>query len=145
MTGADRRTERQARGERGANLVEAALCIPLLLLVLVGIVDLGGAFHTYIAVVAGAREGARYVSGQETGDAACMQSVRDRVAAEAATSRVNLVGAPPAGLGAVITIEWPEGQGPGPEGRGGVHVPAYPTVLGLGPFPMGYAVSFRVR
>jgi Flp pilus assembly protein TadG len=48
--------------ERGANLVEFALVLPLLLLMLVGVADLGRAFTTYIAITNAAREGARYAS-----------------------------------------------------------------------------------
>ena len=50
------------KSERGANLVEFALVIPLLLLMLVGVADLGRAFQTYIAITNAAREGARYAS-----------------------------------------------------------------------------------
>jgi len=45
--------------ERGANLVEFALVLPLLLLMLVGIADLGRAFTAYIRVTNAAREAAR--------------------------------------------------------------------------------------
>ncbi len=48
--------------ERGANLIEAALILPLLLLLIGGIVDFGGAFNRYIAITNAAREGARYGS-----------------------------------------------------------------------------------
>ena len=47
------------RGERGANLVELAILIPLLLLLLIGVADLGRAFYGKIAVTNAAREGAR--------------------------------------------------------------------------------------
>jgi Flp pilus assembly protein TadG len=47
------------RGEQGANLVEAALVIPLLILILAGIVDLGRTFYNYISIANAAREGAR--------------------------------------------------------------------------------------
>jgi Flp pilus assembly protein TadG len=48
--------------ERGAELVEAALVIPLLLIMLAIVVDLGRAYFTYIAVIDAAREGARTMS-----------------------------------------------------------------------------------
>lgn len=47
-------------GERGANLVEMALMAPLLILLVVGVIDLGRAFFSYIAITNSAREGARY-------------------------------------------------------------------------------------
>ena len=50
------------RQERGANLVEMALVLPLLALFLVAILDFGRAFNNYIIVTNAAREGARYAS-----------------------------------------------------------------------------------
>jgi hypothetical protein len=49
--------------ERGANLVEAAFVIPVLLLLLACVVDLGRAYFTYITIIDAAREGARYGAG----------------------------------------------------------------------------------
>jgi Flp pilus assembly protein TadG len=48
------------RSERGQSLVELALVLPLLILLLSGMVDLGRAFYGYISITNGAREGARY-------------------------------------------------------------------------------------
>ncbi len=45
--------------ERGAALVEFALCLPLLLVVIAGIVDFGFAFQRYEVITNAAREGAR--------------------------------------------------------------------------------------
>jgi Flp pilus assembly protein TadG len=49
-------------GRRGANLLEMALVTFLLIVLLVGIVDLGRVFYTYIIITNAAREGARYAS-----------------------------------------------------------------------------------
>jgi len=62
------------RSERGANLVEAALVIPLLVLILVIAGDLGRAFFTYIALVDGAREGARYGAAIQNATAMCARA-----------------------------------------------------------------------
>ena len=48
------------RSERGQSLVELALVMPLLILLLAGMADLGRAFYGYISITNGAREGARY-------------------------------------------------------------------------------------
>jgi len=48
------------RQERGTNLVETALVLPVLLLLLAGVVDVGRAFGDYIILTGAAREGARY-------------------------------------------------------------------------------------
>ncbi len=46
--------------ERGSNLVEAAIVLPVLLLLLAGVADFGRAFRVYIVLTAATREGARY-------------------------------------------------------------------------------------
>jgi Flp pilus assembly protein TadG len=48
------------RSQRGANLVEAALVLPLLILLTFGIIELGHAYSVYQTITNGAREGARY-------------------------------------------------------------------------------------
>lgn len=50
------------RRQKGQSLVEAALILPILLLLLVGVVDLGRAMSTKIALTNASREGARYAS-----------------------------------------------------------------------------------
>ncbi|MGC8780015.1 MAG: TadE/TadG family type IV pilus assembly protein [Anaerolineae bacterium] len=50
------------RAERGSNLVETAFVLPVLLLLLAGVADLGRAFHDYIVLTAAAREGAYFAA-----------------------------------------------------------------------------------
>ena len=50
---------RRSRSERGAVLIEAAVALPLLLLVVLGIVDFGLLFQRYEVLTNAAREGAR--------------------------------------------------------------------------------------
>lgn len=50
------------RTEKGASLVEMALVLPLLVLILAGVADLGRAFHDYIVIYNASREGARVAS-----------------------------------------------------------------------------------
>jgi Flp pilus assembly protein TadG len=50
---------RRLRSERGAELIEFALVLPLLLLVMMGIVDFGFLFQRYEVLTNAAREGAR--------------------------------------------------------------------------------------
>ncbi len=49
-------------GDAGQSLVEVALALPLLLLILVGLADLGRAFYYTTAVASAARQGAAYVA-----------------------------------------------------------------------------------
>ena len=48
------------RGSQGQSLVEFALLIPILALILVGVFDLGRAFHALITIRNAGREAARY-------------------------------------------------------------------------------------
>jgi Flp pilus assembly protein TadG len=49
----------RVRGERGSQLIEFSLVLPLLLLVMLGIVDFGFLFQRYEVLTNAAREGAR--------------------------------------------------------------------------------------
>ena len=51
---------RPCRAQRGVSTVEAACMLPFLLLLLLGVVDLGQAFHLAIEVSSAARAGAQY-------------------------------------------------------------------------------------
>lgn len=53
---------RGRRGARGAELVEFAFILPLLLFVVLGIIDFGFLFHDYEVVTNAAREGSRLKS-----------------------------------------------------------------------------------
>jgi Flp pilus assembly protein TadG len=68
------------RSECGAALVEFAIVLPVLLLLVFGIIDLGRLLYTYNNLTSAVREGARLAAVQQdptTG--ASQQAVRDRV------------------------------------------------------------------
>lgn len=48
-----------ARQEAGANVLEMAFVAMFIFILIAGIVDLGGAYHSYIIAINGSREGAR--------------------------------------------------------------------------------------
>lgn len=54
------RKQESFQRERGQDLIEFALVLPLLFIFLFGALDLGRAFFSYIAITNAAREGARY-------------------------------------------------------------------------------------
>jgi len=54
-----RRKGTRGRSERGQSLVELALTLPVLLLLLVGLVEVGNALNAYLTVVDAGRDGAR--------------------------------------------------------------------------------------
>ena len=67
------------RSERGAELVEFALVLPLLLVLIGGIVDFGFLFQRYEVVTNAAREGARLASLAGYTDAAARTRVREYI------------------------------------------------------------------
>jgi Flp pilus assembly protein TadG len=72
-----RQSAGSGRGERGAALVEFALCLPLLLVIIAGIVDFGFVFQRYEVLTNAAREGARLATlPQYNGD---LTLIRGRV------------------------------------------------------------------
>jgi len=52
-------SERVLKREQGQDLVELALLLPLLLIIMVIVLDMGRAFNTYMVLTNAAREGAR--------------------------------------------------------------------------------------
>lgn len=48
--------------QKGQSLVEVAIAMPLLILILMGILDLGRAYFTYVALADAAAEGAQYAA-----------------------------------------------------------------------------------
>lgn len=65
------------RSERGTELVEAALTIPLLLLVAVGIFEFGRAYQTWQVLTNAAREGARVAVLPSSSDETVRTRARD--------------------------------------------------------------------
>lgn len=53
---------RRSNGQRGQDMVEFALLLPLLLLIFFGVIDLGRILHASINITNAARAGARYGS-----------------------------------------------------------------------------------
>jgi len=100
------------RSERGAELIEFALVLPLLLLVLLGIIDFGFLFQRYEVLSNATREGARMavLSGYTDAD------VRSRVCAFLVSGGIPTAGCPgstptnPAVTVTNDTIAMPSGQ-----------------------------------
>ncbi len=88
------------RSEDGAQLVEFALVLPMLLLVVLGIAEFGFIFQRYEVMTNAAREGARIavLPGYSTAD------VRARVAAYVTAGRVPTTGTNPAVAVADVSI-----------------------------------------
>lgn len=59
-------TEDTENAPKGQSLVELALTLPVLVLILVGVLDLGRLYMGYVALTNAAREGARYAIDHPT-------------------------------------------------------------------------------
>lgn len=68
---------------RGQSLVELALVLPLLLMILVGVLDLGRAYYAYMGVINAAREGARFAATAPPRNTSTQQAIVTRADAEA--------------------------------------------------------------
>ena len=70
-------TRRTPRSERGAALLEAAITIPILLLIAVGIFEFGRAYQTWQVLTNAAREGARVAVLPNTSVSAVQDRARE--------------------------------------------------------------------
>jgi Flp pilus assembly protein TadG len=93
--------------EKGAELIEFALVLPLLLLVMVGIMDFGLLFQRYETVTNAAREGARVAVLPGYGQADVQARVTQYLAAAGLTATPTFAYTAPQALsvgGACVTI-----------------------------------------
>jgi len=69
------------KNEKGQSLVEVALAMPLLIIIMMGILDLGRAYLTYIALSDAAAEGAAYAAIHPSDQAQAIARARPIAAA----------------------------------------------------------------
>jgi Flp pilus assembly protein TadG len=96
-----RALRRAAAGERGAVLVEAAVVLPLPVLTLVGILEVGLLYSSHSTNTAASRSGARVAATEysEAGRAADAQALAsERIATEVAATLTALRSAEPIGM-----------------------------------------------
>jgi Flp pilus assembly protein TadG len=108
------RTFSRRRGERGAALLEAAITVPIILLIAVGIFEFGRAYQTWQVLTNAAREGARLAVINGSTDADVVTRVRNYMSAgqleNAATATVTVdrgVALTGADTASQITINYP--------------------------------------
>lgn len=83
------------RCEEGNSFVELALVLPVLLFLLLGMVDFGLSYNTYITLSNGAREGARWISTNRSNPAGARNRVLTEVArADLTASDVTITFSP---------------------------------------------------
>jgi Flp pilus assembly protein TadG len=103
------------KNERGAALLEAAVTIPLILMVAVGIFEFGRAYQTWQVVTNAAREGARVAVINGMTDDQVREAVRNYMTVgrleHAATAPIDVVRNTPLGAGSwtgsSITVNYP--------------------------------------
>jgi Flp pilus assembly protein TadG len=84
-----RRGIRRLGNDKGANLVEAAIVTPLLLLLTLGIVDFAAMFYAYLALEHGVGQATRFaITGQSVGGMGRAESVKQKM--REATPTLNL-------------------------------------------------------
>jgi len=101
MTTATHRTDRISNN-RGQELIELAILLPLLLLISFGVLDLGRLYHAAITIANAAREGARYGTFYPSD----MSGIIAAAEAEAQASSIDL-------STSLINVSCPEGCGSG--------------------------------
>jgi hypothetical protein len=127
---------RRIRSERGAELIEFALVLPLLLFIVMGVIDFGFLFQRFEVVTNAAREGARMavLPGYATAD------VTARVQSYVSTGGLTVTATNPAI--AVTDVPIPTGGG-GPVMQGKQVVVTYVSpYLFLGPLAGWFGGSF---
>jgi Flp pilus assembly protein TadG len=104
---------RLIKNERGAALLEAAVTIPLILMIAVGIFEFGRAYQTWQVVTNAAREGARVAVINGTTDDQVREAVRTYMTAgrldHASTAYIDVARNAPLGAwtASSITISYP--------------------------------------
>jgi Flp pilus assembly protein TadG len=98
---------RRLRSDRGAEAVEFALIAPILILVLVGIVEFGRAYHVQSMLSAAARDGVRVMALEDDTDAARDVTVASAspVAVEGANITVSPTSCQDASTGTIPTAQ----------------------------------------
>jgi Flp pilus assembly protein TadG len=80
QSGKPTKTLGQRGGERGQSLIELAITLPLLLLLVVGVVEVGNGLNAYMTLVDAGRDGARLGSKGSASD----QDIKNLVVTEVA-------------------------------------------------------------
>jgi Flp pilus assembly protein TadG len=128
-------TARRLRSERGAELIEFALVLPLLLFIIMGLIDFGFLFQRFEVVTNAAREGARMavLPGYVTADVTARVNSYVSSGGLATTSTNPSV--------AVTNVTIPTGGGPVMQGKQ-VVVTYNSPYLFLGPLAGWFGGSF---
>lgn len=87
---------KRLRSERGAELIETALTLPLILLVVVGIIEFGWVFQKYEVITNAAREGARILVLPNFGPADAVERVEQYLTAAGLDPNLATIPTPPA-------------------------------------------------
>jgi Flp pilus assembly protein TadG len=120
-----------SREERGQSVIEVALLMPLLLVIVLGVVDIGRTYAVKSAVTSAAREAALYAARdpQATADAICQRAVTELANGSAA-------GGCTLDLGSLPTEKWRSAMPPAIVTCERIPAPSRAT-----PAPCGHAIA----
>jgi Flp pilus assembly protein TadG len=93
------------RRERGQSLVEVALVLPVLLIILAGVLDLGRMYFSYVAITDAAGEGATYAAMHPDDSAGIYQRAQEATGGLVQIDPAN-VNVAVSGNQVVVTIEY---------------------------------------
>ena len=102
----DTKKQRSGRWQRGQAMVEFTIVLPIFLLLLLGIAQLGVAFNNYLALTDAVRAGARY-GATEGVCGSCNQSQDTINKVQASGSNLDWT---KAGAGVTVTSTWASGS-----------------------------------
>ncbi|HUK26246.1 MAG TPA: TadE/TadG family type IV pilus assembly protein [Terriglobales bacterium] len=112
----ERRSEKlgsRLRADEGAQLIELAVTLPLLVVMVVGVFDFGGAYHLKQNLSGAAREGARYASSLPTAGLGrvspppdSVTAIRDVVDAYLTANHINDCGLSTKSPAGGVSFEW---------------------------------------
>ena len=105
------KSDKRARAQRGAYLVEYSLVFLIFVFVLFGIMEFGRAVTAYNILAGATREGTRFaiVNGSRSGTPATTTMIQDKV-------RSWCIGLDSSAV--TVTTTWPDGDGTWPSGNG---------------------------
>jgi len=93
------------KDEKGQNLVELAVLMPVFILLLAGLLDVGRAFNAYMVVINSAREAARYGSQHPTDQNGVIQQAQAEAQRGGLDGDQIVVGTSSGGLGQPYQVQ----------------------------------------
>jgi Flp pilus assembly protein TadG len=97
---------RRRQSDRGQSLLEFAIILPVLLIIVAGVLDIGRLYFSYVAVTDAASEGAAYAANHPTSETLIVARARDasNIAADQSEIEFQCPTCPTVGSGDPVTV-----------------------------------------